>query len=93
MDAALGVLTGWLWEDAGFSKVKRECKSVETFLEMWNGKRSLNAEKDEDAELVRVIPLRRTGYLCLDIQIPDPHVGIVESSRPASVEATEQGEE
>lgn len=93
MDAVLGILTGWLWEDAGFSGVKKGCKDAEAFVERWNGERSLNAEKDEEAELVKVIPLRRTGYLCLDIQIPDPHVGVVEPSRSASIEMTEQGEE
>lgn len=78
MDAVLGVATGWIWEDLGFAGVKKGVKSVEDFIEEWNGQRRITLEKEEDGEVVRVIPLRRTAYLCLDIQIPDPHVGMVE---------------
>lgn len=31
-------------------------------------------------EGVKIIPLRRTGYLTLDIQIPDPHIGLEQSN-------------
>ena len=77
MDVILGLATGWLYEDLGFSKVKRGCQDVESFIEKWNGERSRGVEKDEEGELVRAIPLRRTGYLSLDIQIPDPRVGVM----------------
>ncbi len=78
LDLVLGVLTGWLWEDFGFAAVKARCRGVEDFIERWNVESRVGMEKEE-VELVRAIPLRRTGYLCLDIQIPDPHVGLVES--------------
>ena len=80
MDAILGIATGWFWEDLGFAAIKSNVKSVETFIEQWNGQRRNGLEKEEDAELTKVIPLRRTGYLCLDIQIPDPHVHIVDEA-------------
>ena len=82
LDLMLGVLTGWIWEDAGFPGVKMGCKDVESFIEGWNDGRKME-KGDDEAEIVRAIPLRRTGYLCLDIEIPDPHVGLVES-RPES---------
>ncbi|KAI9877512.1 MAG: hypothetical protein M1830_003708 [Pleopsidium flavum] len=82
LDALLGLLTGWLWEDLGLTAVKRRLKAVENWLEEWNTK---VGERDG----VRVVGLRRTGYLSLDIQIPDPHIVVVgPESRPGSRPAT-----
>lgn len=78
-DAVLGVATGWIWEDLGFSGVKKGVRGVEQVIEEWNGQRSNTLEKEEDLEVVRAIPLRRTGFLCLDIQIPDPHIDTVDA--------------
>ena len=77
VDVVLGIATGWLYEDLGFSGVKKRVRDVELLIEEWNGQRREGLDKEFE-ELVRAIPLRRTGYLCLDIQIPDPHVGVVE---------------
>lgn len=77
MDVVLGVATGWLWDDLGFAAVKKGCQDVEAFIEKWNADIRHGAEKDEEMDVVRAISLRRTGYLSLDIQIPDPHVGVV----------------
>lgn len=77
LDTVLGLATGWLYEDLGFSAVKRGAGDVERLIEEWNGQRREGLEKEFE-EMVRVIPLRRTGYLSLDIQIPDPQVGVVE---------------
>ena len=95
MDAALGLATGWIWEDLGFASVKSQVKQVEQLIEDWNGRRRNTLEKDEDQELVRAIPLRRTAYLSLDIQIPDPHVGLVEEDEgnTEAVPSTIDGEE
>ena len=49
---------------------------MEALIEEWNAARGKGLDGEDDG-LVRAIPLRRTGYLCLDIQIPDPHVGVV----------------
>lgn len=90
MDAVMGVATGWIWEDLGLSGVKSGVRRVEQYIEEWNGMES-KGEEDGDIDHAKVIPLRRTGFLSLDIQIPDPHVGLVEreansreSSRPNS---------
>lgn len=77
VDAVLGIATGWIYEDMGFAGVKKGARDVELFIEEWNGQRRKGFDKEEE-ELVKAIPLRRTGYLTLDIQIPDPHVGVVE---------------
>jgi Golgin subfamily A member 7/ERF4 family len=69
-DAVMGVLTGWLWEDLGFGGVKKELRQLEQWLADWN--RDVGS-----MEGVKIIPLRRTGYMSLDIQIPDPQVRIV----------------
>ncbi|KAF2203702.1 hypothetical protein GQ43DRAFT_454252 [Delitschia confertaspora ATCC 74209] len=76
LDAVMGVATFWLWEDVGLTAVKRKLHALEKWIENWN-------RKVGQKEGVRIIPLRRTGYLTLDIQIPDPHVGVDNgTSRP-----------
>ncbi|KAF2004555.1 hypothetical protein P154DRAFT_426757, partial [Amniculicola lignicola CBS 123094] len=76
LDAVMGVATLWLWDDVGLTGVKKELRELERWIEDWN-------RKSGEPEGVRIIPLRRTGYLTLDIQIPDPHIGVdTLSSRP-----------
>lgn len=55
----MGVATGWLWEDLGFAGVKTGVRQVEGFIEGWNG----GKDGKEGEEAVKVVPLRRTGYL------------------------------
>ena len=93
VDAGLGIATGWLWEDLGASGVKKGCRAAEDFIERWNGERRQGLEKEEDAELVRAVPLRRTGYLSLDIQIPDPKVGIAEEGNETTMDREAGGKE
>lgn len=80
MDVVLGVATGWLWDDFGFAAVKQGCQDAEAFIAKWNDDLRSRTEKDEDMDLVLAVPLRRSGYLSLDIQIPDPRVGTVEET-------------
>ncbi|KAJ4333287.1 hypothetical protein N0V95_009459 [Ascochyta clinopodiicola] len=68
LDAVMGVATFWLWEDVGLTGVKSQLKELESWIDRWN--RDVG-----EKEAVKIIPLRRTGYLTLDIQIPDPHLG------------------
>lgn len=78
LDGTLGLITGWLWEDSGLAAIKGSLKRLETWIEEWNERNGLR-------EGVKVIPLRRTGYMNLDIQIPDPQLKVVgedERSRP-----------
>lgn len=56
VDAVMGVATFWLWEDAGLTGVKKKLAGLETWIEEWN-----NTVGEKEA--VKIIPLRRTGYL------------------------------
>jgi len=71
IDGVLGFLTGWFWEDFRGGGVKGELKRLEAWIEDWN--RTVGA-----SDGVKLISLRRTGYMCLDIQIPDPQVEAVD---------------
>lgn len=84
LDSALGLLTGWLWDDFGGPRIKSHLQRIEDWLENWN--REVGAK-----EGVHIWSLRRTAYMTLDIQIPDPKIGIVEpeqGTRPNSGPAT-----
>ncbi|KAA8900861.1 Golgin subfamily A member 7/ERF4 family-domain-containing protein [Sphaerosporella brunnea] len=67
VDGVVGFLTLWTFEDLVDTTAKRKIDAVEKYLESVNEK----LEKETGAKF---IPLRRTGYLSLDIQIPDPEV-------------------
>ncbi|KIW09622.1 uncharacterized protein PV09_00489 [Verruconis gallopava] len=69
VDTILSVATFWLWEDMGFVAIKHRLEKLEKWIADWN--RDVGMK-----EGVSIIPLRRTGYLTLDIQIPDPQIGI-----------------
>ena len=71
VDAVLGFLTGWFWEDFRKGGVKGQLNKLEAWLEDWN--RTVGA-----LDGIKLIPLRRTGYLSLDIQMPDPQVRVVD---------------
>lgn len=73
LDAILGFLTGWLWDDFGLTYVKRELRKLEAWIDAFNA----------NFTDVQIMPLRRTAYLFLDIQIPDPQIS------PDDVETTE----
>lgn len=75
VDGVLGFLTGWFWEDLRGGGIKGQLRKLETWLEEWN--RTVGA-----GDGIKLISLRRTGYLSLDIQIPDPQVKIVDNENP-----------
>ncbi|TVY48905.1 Ras modification protein [Lachnellula occidentalis] len=70
-DNIMGILTGWVWEDFGFTAVKSRLQNVERYLEEWN-KQMQEKSKEGPDSAARIVPLRRTGYMNLDFQIPDP---------------------
>ena len=85
LDSILGVATGWLWESIfAQAAVKKRIKQVEQIIEEWNMQLEKEARlggriasDDGKIDVACCIPLRRTGFLSLDIQIPDPMVGVV----------------
>jgi hypothetical protein len=56
IDAFLGAATFWIWDDVGLTGVKQKLKKLEVMIEDWN-------REVGEKEAVRIIPLRRTGYL------------------------------
>lgn len=92
LDGILGILSGWVLEDIGVVGPKRRAKEIEGIVDRWNEGR-LNLTNEErwsgdgkiDDDLVELIPLRRTAYMSLDIQIPDPKIRIVGEDEDASI--------
>ncbi|KAK3374919.1 Golgin subfamily A member 7/ERF4 family-domain-containing protein [Podospora didyma] len=87
LDGMLGLATGWLWDDFGLTGVKARLRKVETWIEQWNVEMEKTAGKDEGAVPPKIIPLRRTGYMTLDIQIPDPEISPAPPSTPGASRA------
>ncbi|KAI1754221.1 Golgin subfamily A member 7/ERF4 family-domain-containing protein [Xylaria castorea] len=83
LDGVLGVLTAWVWEDLGFTNVKTKLNELERWIDKWNAEMEKTAGSEEGAIAPKIISLRRTGYMSLDFQIPNPEVSI-SNSEPAS---------
>ncbi|KAI0148445.1 Golgin subfamily A member 7/ERF4 family-domain-containing protein [Xylariaceae sp. FL1272] len=81
LDGVLGVLSGWAWEDFGLTNAKTGLNALEMWIEQWNAE--MEKTTGPDALSPKIISLRRTGYMNLDFQIPDPEVSI-SNSEPAS---------
>ena len=64
VDAAMGVLTGWMWDDLGMTGVKKRLEELEAWIERWNSEWGRRGEGGvETEEYAWIVPLRRTGYL------------------------------
>jgi hypothetical protein len=64
LDAVLGLLTGWIWDDLGFTYTKTRLRKVEESLEKWNEKIEKDAGSGAGA---RFVPLRRSAYMTVSI--------------------------
>ena len=84
VDAAIGALTGWMWDDLGMTGAKKRLERLEAWIETWNREwgrrgrgRAQNGDGDgnkdgmvsSEEEDVWIVPLRRTGYLTVSIFI------------------------
>ncbi|KAI9901885.1 hypothetical protein N3K66_003702 [Trichothecium roseum] len=74
LDAILGVATGWLWDDFGLTSAKSRLDKLEKWIETWNQTMVKNFSPNDAYMIPRIISLRQTGYMTLDIQIPDPEI-------------------
>jgi hypothetical protein len=63
LDGVLGVLSGWLWEDLGFTNVKTKLNRLEAWIEKWNAEMEKTVGSEEGAITPKIISLRRTGYM------------------------------
>ncbi|KAM0334114.1 hypothetical protein ACHAQA_001134 [Verticillium albo-atrum] len=84
VDSMLGLVTGWLWDDFGLTGVKARLTRLENWMDQWNKETEKTAGTYEGASAPKLIPLRRTGYMTLDIQISDPEVAAAPSTPGAS---------
>ncbi|KAL1302502.1 hypothetical protein AAFC00_002891 [Neodothiora populina] len=67
-DAFLGIATGFLWDNTGLTATKRKVARLERWVDEWN------YEAQRGGNDVLLIGPRKTGFLTLDIQIPDPKI-------------------
>ncbi|KAH8203441.1 hypothetical protein TruAng_002425 [Truncatella angustata] len=74
VDGVLGLLTGWIWDDLGLTNTKSRLKSLESWIDKWNIEMEKTLGAEDSIIAPRIISLRRTGYMNLDIQIPDPEI-------------------
>ncbi|KAK6210254.1 hypothetical protein QIS74_11838 [Colletotrichum tabaci] len=74
VDGLLGLVTGWLWDDLGFTGVKARLKRLERWIDQWNVEMEKTVGNEDSSMAPRIISLRKTGYMTLDIQIPDPEI-------------------
>lgn len=80
LDGILGVATGWLWDDLGLTAVKSRLSSLESWIEQWNVEMEKKSASLESSGIPpKLISLRRTGYMTLDIQISDPEIAAAPS--------------
>lgn len=70
IDSLIGAATGYIWDDLGLTGAKSGEKELERFIESWN------KEKEKEGHEVRVVQLRRTGFMSLDLVVPDPGIDV-----------------
>ncbi|KFX93976.1 hypothetical protein V490_04580 [Pseudogymnoascus sp. VKM F-3557] len=73
VDAVMGLCTGWFWDDAGLTYTKRCLAAVEKAIE------GFNRELEMGSSQARFISLKKSAYMSLDVQIPTPQIGFIES--------------
>ncbi|KAG6039448.1 hypothetical protein E4U41_002628 [Claviceps citrina] len=74
LDTVLGLITGWVWDDVGLTAAKSRLSNLEKWMERWNLEMEKTMSSEEGVMPPKLIPLRQTGYMNLDIQIPDPEI-------------------
>lgn len=63
LDGALGLLTGWLWDDFGLTGAKKRLKALEAWIERWNEEMEKTHGGEDGMSAPKIIPLRKTGYM------------------------------
>ncbi|KAM0214565.1 hypothetical protein ACHAPQ_000850 [Fusarium lateritium] len=73
-DSILGLVTGWVFDDFGLTGIKSRLNNLEKWIEQWNVEMEKTMGSEDGAIPPKILPLRQTGYMTLDIQIPDPEI-------------------
>lgn len=63
VDAVMGALTGWIWEDLGMAGAKKRLERLEAWIETWNKEHGAKGDGEVKDGNVWIVPLRRTGYM------------------------------
>lgn len=84
LDGVLGLLTGWIWDDLGLTNTKSRLRKLEAWIQKWNTEMEKTLGSEEGIIAPKIVSLRRTGYMNLDIQIPDPEIAPAISEPSAS---------
>jgi hypothetical protein len=69
LDNVLGLATGWLWDDLGFTAAKTRLRSLEKWIEQWNAEMEKAAGSEEGVIPPKIVPLRRTGYMTVCVAL------------------------
>lgn len=67
LDGILGVITGWIWDDLGFTNAKSNLKTLENWIENWNAEMEKTVGSEEGILAPKIVPLRRTGYMSVSV--------------------------
>ncbi|KAH9438014.1 hypothetical protein MCOR02_001653 [Pyricularia oryzae] len=81
-DGFMGVVTGWLWEDIGFTGAKIRLRKLEQWIEKWNADMEKTIGSEDGIIPPMLIPLRQTAYMSLDIRIGDPEIAPAQAPVP-----------
>lgn len=76
LDNVLGLATGWLWDDLGFTAAKRRLRNLEKWIEQWNADMEKAAGSEEVVVPPKIVPLRRTGYMTV-WDLPSPYAFVL----------------
>lgn len=66
LDSIMGLATGWLWDDLGFTYAKAKLAALERWIERWNKEMEKTAKTtggDENVIPPKIVPLRQTAYM------------------------------
>lgn len=63
LDGILGLITGWIWDDLGFTNAKSKLNTLENWIENWNAEMEKTVGSEEGFLAPKIVPLRRTGYM------------------------------
>lgn len=63
LDGLLGLITGWIWDDLGFTNAKSKLSKLESWIENWNAEMEKSVGSEEGIPAPKIISLRRTGYM------------------------------